>query len=73
MQKHILIVDDHREIRDARERFFFDRSYQAGTRTLTYLARCVLEGDAYAPPAKVESMYDPDQTALSASRSFEVK
>jgi uncharacterized protein YfaS (alpha-2-macroglobulin family) len=29
-----------------------------------------MEGKAVAPPAKVESMYDPDNTALSASREF---
>jgi len=62
----------HSEVRDDRVMFFFDRIYSRGTRTLTYLARCTMAGKAYAPPAKVEAMYDPDHTALSASRLFEV-
>lgn len=63
----------HHEIKDEKVMFFYDRIYRRGTTTLTYLARCTLEGETYAPPAKVESMYDPDQIALSASRIFEVK
>ncbi|BCX48364.1 alpha-2-macroglobulin [Haloferula helveola] len=63
----------HNEIRDDRVMFFLDRVYRRGTQTLSYLARCTIEGESFAPPAKVEAMYDPDQTALSASRSFEVK
>ncbi len=63
----------HSEIRADRVMFFMDRCYGRGTRTLSYLARVVMEGDAYAPPAKVEAMYDPDQLALSASRTFEVE
>lgn len=62
----------HSEVRDDRVMFFFDRIYSSGTRTLTYLARCTMAGEAYAPSAKVEAMYDPDHTALSASRQFEV-
>mgnify|MGYP000589699659 CR=1 FL=1 len=62
----------HSEVRDDRVMFFFDRIYSRGTRTLTYLARCTMAGKAYAPSAKVEAMYDPDHTALSASRQFEV-
>lgn len=63
----------HSEIRADRVMFFLDRWTGKGTRTLSYLARVTLEGSAYAPPAKVEAMYDPDQVALSASRSFEVE
>jgi uncharacterized protein YfaS (alpha-2-macroglobulin family) len=63
----------HREIRADRVRFFLDRPRRGGTRTLSYLARVTLEGEAYAPPAKVEAMYDPDRLALSASRRFEVE
>ncbi|MCH7225401.1 alpha-2-macroglobulin family protein [Haloferula sp. A504] len=63
----------HNEIRADRVMFFMDRPYGRGTHTLSYLARVTLEGSAYAPPAKVEAMYDPDQLALSASRKFEVE
>lgn len=60
----------HSELRSDRALFFFDRVWRGGTQKLTYLARCTMEGKAIAPPAKVESMYNPDNTALSASREF---
>lgn len=63
----------HSEVRADRVMFFMDRPYGRGTHTLSYVARVVMEGDAYAPPAKVEAMYDPDQLALSASRRFKVE
>ena len=62
----------HNEVRADRVMFFLDRCYHRGTRTLTYHARVTLEGTAYAPPAKVEAMYDPERLALSASRVFKV-
>lgn len=60
----------HSELRSDRALFFYDRSWGGGRQKITYLARCTMEGKAVAPPAKVESMYDPDNTALSASREF---
>ena len=60
----------HRELRSDRAVFFFDRIWRGGRQEITYLARCTMEGKAVAPPAKVESMYDPQHTALSASREF---
>lgn len=60
----------HSELRADRAVFFIDHVSNRGTYTVTYLARCTLAGKATAPPAKVESMYDPDQYALSASRLF---
>ncbi|MCW1922155.1 MG2 domain-containing protein [Luteolibacter arcticus] len=60
----------HSELRSDRAVFFYDRVWRAGRQEITYLARCTMEGKAVAPPAKVESMYDPDNTALSASREF---
>ncbi len=61
----------HSEIRADRAMFFFDRTWRGGGRQkISYLARCTMEGKAVAPPAKVESMYDPNNTALSASRAF---
>ena len=53
--------------------FFLDHVWRKGTYTVTYLARCTLAGTATAPPAKVESMYDPENFALSASRVFSTK
>ncbi|MEI6175996.1 MAG: MG2 domain-containing protein [Verrucomicrobiota bacterium] len=63
----------HSELRSDRAVFFFNEIWQRGTYTVTYLARCTLAGQAVAPPAKVESMYDPDNFALSASRIFNAK
>ena len=63
----------HSELRSDRASFFLDQVWKQGTYTLTYLARCTLAGQATAPPAKVESMYDPENFALSASRVFIAK
>lgn len=60
----------HSELRTDRAVFFLDHIWKKGTYTVTYLARCTLAGQAVAPPAKVESMYDPENFALSASRVF---
>ncbi len=60
----------HSELRSDRALFFLDHVWRKGTYTVTYLARCTLAGQATAPPAKVESMYDPENFALSASRAF---
>ena len=63
----------HSELRSDRAVFFLDEVWRKGTYTVTYLARCTLAGQATAPPAKVESMYDPENFALSASRVFRAK
>jgi uncharacterized protein YfaS (alpha-2-macroglobulin family) len=63
----------HTELRSDRAVFFLDEVGRRGTYSLSYLVRCTLAGDTTAPPAKVESMYDPSQFALSASRNFRVK
>ncbi len=63
----------HSELRTDRAVFFLDRVWRAGTHTITYLARCTVAGQATAPPAKVESMYDPEKFALSASRNFKAE
>ncbi len=60
----------HSELRSDRAVFFLDHIWRAGTYNVNYLARCTLAGQAIAPPAKVESMYDPENFALSASRVF---
>ncbi|MES2920037.1 MAG: MG2 domain-containing protein [Verrucomicrobiota bacterium] len=63
----------HSELRSDRASFFLDEVWRKGTYAVTYLARCTLAGQATAPPAKVESMYDPENFALSASRVFATK
>ncbi len=63
----------HSELRTDRAVFFMDHVSRKGTYKLTYLARCTLAGAATAPPAKVESMYDPEKFALSATRKFTTK
>ena len=60
----------HSELRSDRAVFFLDHVWRKGTYNITYLARCTIAGQATAPPAKVESMYDPENFALSASRVF---
>ncbi|MFK7851354.1 MAG: alpha-2-macroglobulin [Akkermansiaceae bacterium] len=60
----------HSELRSDRAVFFLDRVWKKGTYNVTYLARCTMAGEVTAPPAKVESMYDPENFALSASREF---
>jgi uncharacterized protein YfaS (alpha-2-macroglobulin family) len=61
------------EMRGDRTVFFLDHIPKKGTYTVSYLVRCTLAGKAIAPPAKVESMYDPENFALSASRGFTVE
>jgi uncharacterized protein YfaS (alpha-2-macroglobulin family) len=63
----------HSELRTDRAVFYLDQVWRKGTYTVTYLARCTVPGSATAPPAKVESMYDPENFALSASRTFTTK
>jgi uncharacterized protein YfaS (alpha-2-macroglobulin family) len=63
----------HSELRSDRASFFLDQVWRKGTYSVSYLARCTLAGQTTAPPAKVESMYDPENFALSASRVFSAK
>ena len=60
----------HSELRADRAVFFMDHVWRRGAYNITYLARCTADGDVMAPPAKVESMYDPENFALSASQKF---
>jgi alpha-2-macroglobulin len=60
----------HSELRTDRAVFFLDYVWNKGTYNITYLARCTIAGDATAPPAKVEMMYEPQNFALSASDEF---
>jgi uncharacterized protein YfaS (alpha-2-macroglobulin family) len=63
----------HSELRSDRAVFYVDRVWRRGTYHVTYLARCTVPGEAIAPVAKVESMYDPENFALSASRVFKTQ
>ena len=63
----------HSELRSDRAVFFMDQVWRKGTYNITYLARCTVDGDVTVPPAKVESMYDPETFALSASQKFTAK
>jgi uncharacterized protein YfaS (alpha-2-macroglobulin family) len=63
----------HSELRDDRAVFYLDHVYRRGTYTINYLARCTVAGQSVAPSAKVESMYDPSNFALSASRQFSTR
>jgi uncharacterized protein YfaS (alpha-2-macroglobulin family) len=63
----------HSELRSDRAVFFMDHVWRKGTYNITYLARCTVGGDVNTPPAKVESMYDPENFALSASQKFTTK
>ena len=56
---------DHREIREDRALFFTDYAPSKGKFSLSYLARVVAEGDAIAPPARIEAMYQPDKYGLT--------
>lgn len=60
----------HKELRSDRAIFFLDQSWRQGTRTISYLARVTSAGVATAPAAKVEAMYDPEQLALSNSKTL---
>lgn len=54
---------DHREVRADRALFFTDYAPQKGKFQLRYLARVIAEGDTIAPPARIEAMYQPENTA----------
>ncbi|HEY1083697.1 MAG TPA: alpha-2-macroglobulin family protein [Prosthecobacter sp.] len=59
---------DHREVRADRALFFTDYAPEKGSFQLRYLARVIGEGDAMAPPARIEAMYEPAKYGLSASQ-----
>jgi uncharacterized protein YfaS (alpha-2-macroglobulin family) len=61
---------DHTELRDSRALFFMNNLYRGGEYTITYLARVSKAGNAFAPPTKIEAMYDPTSTALGEGGPF---
>ena len=57
---------DFQEVRADRMLFFRDELPE-GRHTIRYLARVRAAGDAVAAPCRIEAMYDPDRSGLSAS------
>jgi alpha-2-macroglobulin len=57
-------ASDHSELRDDRAVFFANSLSGPGKFRLVYLARVTRAGNVFAPPPKVEAMYDPTLTAL---------
>lgn len=58
---------NHTELRKDRALFFSDYVYRAGDYQIQYLARVVASGEATAPPAKVDTMYEPQRYGLSGT------
>lgn len=63
-------ASDHTELRDSRALFFMNNLYRGGEYAITYLARVSKAGNAFAPPTKIEAMYDPTLTALGEGGAF---
>jgi uncharacterized protein YfaS (alpha-2-macroglobulin family) len=63
---------DYSEMRDDRAVFFCNDYGAAGRFQLEYYARVTGEGEVYAPPAKAETMYDPERRGLSGSGRLKV-
>ena len=61
------------EVRTDRVLFFVDYARASQNFELSYNARVTHEGQVYAPPTKVEEMYDPENYALSSSKSLTVR
>jgi uncharacterized protein YfaS (alpha-2-macroglobulin family) len=57
---------DFQEVRADRMLFFRD-ALPEGRHTIRYLARVRAAGDAIAAPCRIEAMYDPERSGLSAS------
>ena len=62
---------DYQEFRQDRTWFFFNE-LPDGRRTIRYVARVRTEGNAWAAPAKMEAMYEPDRNGFSAGERMEV-
>jgi uncharacterized protein YfaS (alpha-2-macroglobulin family) len=63
-------VADRRETRTDRVLFFCNWLREGGNYHLEYLARVIGEGEATAPPAKIEEMYHPQRHGLSLTHKF---
>ncbi len=63
----------HTELRKDRALFFSDYVYRAGEYQIQYLARVVATGEATAPAAKIEAMYEPQRYGLSGTTRITAK
>ena len=61
------------EVRTDRVLFFVDYIQASQNFEMSYHARVTHEGEVYAPPTKVEEMYNPENYALSASKILTVR
>ncbi|MBR01587.1 MAG: hypothetical protein CMO60_12120, partial [Verrucomicrobiales bacterium] len=61
------------EVRTDRVLFFVDYNRASQNFEMSYHARVTHGGKVYAPPTKVEEMYDPENYALSASKILTVR
>jgi len=61
------LFTNYRELRKDRVLFFSDSIFRAGDYSIQYLARVVAPGEATAPPAKIEAMYEPQRFGLSGT------
>ncbi len=64
------LYTNHHELQKERALFFADSVRGAGDYRIQYLARVVAAGNAIAPPAKLESMYEPERFGLSGTQSL---
>ena len=64
------LYTNYRELRKDRTLFFANYVHRAGTYEVQYLARVIAAGDSIAPPAKIESMYEPDRFGLSGTEQL---
>lgn len=60
----------HKEFRNERSLFFLNRSWGTQKQEIKYLTRVTAAGTVHAPPAKVETMYNPSQFGLSEAHTL---
>lgn len=67
------LYTNHREMRKDRSLFFADYLSNSGHYRITYRARVVSPGNCIVPPAKIESMYEPERYGLSQTQQLTAK
>ena len=68
----MLLVPPNLVVMLERAVFFLNYVPRGGTYTVSYHARVTTAGEATAPPAKVEAMYEPEVNGRTVSRKVEV-
>jgi uncharacterized protein YfaS (alpha-2-macroglobulin family) len=63
----------HKERRDEKAVFFFDRLSADREVTVEYIVRAELEGSFFLPPARLYGMYSPTRSSNSGSRTLTVR